>query len=97
MKVIGRVKTSIIRPIREMPLCVENLDPENNSSCVITAPIVPPLPVIPDITPNDLQLSHKIKTLSMLLTFANHALHTLAYVDFFTTLYLMFITFDISC
>lgn len=37
-----------------MLVCFENLDPENNSSWVRTAPTVPPLPVIPDTTPSDL-------------------------------------------
>jgi hypothetical protein len=55
MRVIGRVHTSIIIPIRDMLVCFENFEPENNNSCVTTAPTVPPLPVIPDMTPNDLQ------------------------------------------
>lgn len=38
-----------------MLVCFENLEPENNNSCVTTAPRVPPLPVIPDMTPSDLQ------------------------------------------
>lgn len=55
MKLTGRVQMSIITPIREMLACVDKLEPENSNSWVITAPIVPPLPVIPDITPSDLQ------------------------------------------
>jgi hypothetical protein len=55
MKVTGRVQMIIMRPIREMLVCVENLEPENNNICVTTAPTVPPLPVIPAITPSDLQ------------------------------------------
>lgn len=44
-----------------MLVWVENLEePENSSNCVITAPKVPPLPVIPDITPNDLQSQENI-------------------------------------
>ncbi|KAK0584408.1 hypothetical protein LWI29_012794 [Acer saccharum] len=38
-----------MRPIREMLVCVEISKPE----IAAAAPIVPPLPVIPDITPSD--------------------------------------------
>lgn len=61
MRVTGKVQTSIIRPIDDMLFCVEMLlEPENSSSCVTTAPKVPPLPVMPDITPSDLhQAQHQ--------------------------------------
>jgi hypothetical protein len=58
---------SIITPMREMLVCVENLEPVNNKSCVTTAPTVPPLPVIPDITPNDLQKQNHILSYQALL------------------------------
>lgn len=54
----GRVQTIIMIPIREMLVCFEYLEPENSNSCVITAPIVPPPPVIPEITPSDLKKPH---------------------------------------
>ncbi|MFS8011382.1 hypothetical protein Hanom_Chr14g01308451 [Helianthus anomalus] len=55
MVVSERVDIIIITPMSEIPVWVENLvDPENSSNCVTTAPTVPPLPVIPDITPIDL-------------------------------------------
>lgn len=55
MVVSERVDTIIITPMSEIPVCIENfVEPENNKSCVTTAPTVPPLPVIPDITPIDL-------------------------------------------
>ena len=57
MRETGRVQTIIISPITEMLVCLENLEPENSSICVTTAPTVPPLPVIPDITPNDLHIT----------------------------------------
>lgn len=59
MRERGRVQTIIISPINDILLSVEMLlDPENSRSCVPTAPKVPPAPVIPDITPSDLQILH---------------------------------------
>lgn len=59
IKEIGIVHKIIMTPIREIPVCVGHFwEPENSSSCVTTAPTVPPLPVIPDITPIDLPKNH---------------------------------------
>lgn len=59
MRETGRVQRIIISPINDILLSVDMLlDPENRSSCVPTAPKVPPAPVIPDITPSDLQILH---------------------------------------
>jgi hypothetical protein len=51
---------SIITSMRDMLVCFEDLEPVNNKSCVTTAPTVPPLPVIPDFTPNGMQKPHLV-------------------------------------
>ena len=52
----------IITPIRVIPLSFENFDPLKKISWVTTAPTLPPPPVIPDITPNDLNMDVYICT-----------------------------------
>lgn len=57
-RVIGSAQTIIITPIIDIPFCVEILFlPENSKNCVNTAPTVPPLPVMPEITPSDLKIN----------------------------------------
>lgn len=56
MRATGRVQTTVIRPMREMLAGFESPDePEKSTSWVTTAPMAPPLPVIPDTTPRDLR------------------------------------------
>lgn len=59
---MGRAEIMMSNPMREMPVCVEILfEPENSNNCVNTAPNVPPLPVMPEITPRDLIFSQFTK------------------------------------
>jgi len=50
----------IMAPIRVIPLSFENFDPLKKISWVRTAPTFPPPPVIPDMTPKDLNLMHML-------------------------------------
>ncbi|PON66511.1 hypothetical protein PanWU01x14_109330 [Parasponia andersonii] len=54
-RVTGRVQATIITPIRDNPVAVENLEVEKNINWVNPDPKFPPAPVIPDMTPRDLR------------------------------------------
>jgi hypothetical protein len=48
------VQATIIAPIKERPVDVENFELEKNTNCVNPEPKFPPAPVKPDMIPNDL-------------------------------------------